>query len=447
MTRFSGLFLAAVILTAADYKAGAARVVITPEKPIYMSGYAGRTHPSEGKVHDLWAKALAIQDSGGRRVVLVTTDLIGLPRVISEVVAARAAKDYGLERSQLVLNSSHTHTGPLVGANLQVLVELAPADAAVVHEYGLKLTDQLVELIGAALKNLEPATLSIGNGTGTFAINRRENRGGAMRLGVNPKGPSDHDVPVIQVTAGGKVVAVVFGYACHNTTLPGTFYQLAGDYAGYAEEALEKTIPGATALFVTLCGADQNPNPRGTLELARQHGESLAAEVKRVLDGPLSRVRGRIRSFYQIVDLDFAHHTREQFEELAKGTNVYKARNARIQLKAYEEGRPIRHYPYPVQAVAFGKSLTVVAMGGEVVVDYALRIKNEYGRGNLIVAGCSNDVMSYIPSLRVLKEGGYEAVDSMVYYGQPGPYAENVEERVMTTVASVMKRVGRKKGS
>ena len=115
-------------LAAADYKAGVGRIIITPEKPIYMSGYAGRNHPSEGVLHDLWAKALAIEDRKGARVVIVSTDLIGLPRGIADVVAARVQKEYGIERAHLVLNSSHTHTGPLVQRNLEILFDLSPED-------------------------------------------------------------------------------------------------------------------------------------------------------------------------------------------------------------------------------------------------------------------------------------------------------------------------------
>ena len=125
-------------------------------------------------------------------------------------------------------------------------------------------------------------------------------------------------------------------------------------------------------------------------------------------------------------------------------SNVYRVRHAKAMLRLYDEGSPIRQYPYPVQALQFGKDLTLVALGGEVVVDYVLRIKKEFGAKGIMVAGYSNDVMSYIPSLRVLKEGGYEADDSMIYYGLPGPYDDQVEDRVMSTVKQVMKRVGRR---
>ncbi|MBI3696299.1 MAG: hypothetical protein HY238_15865, partial [Acidobacteria bacterium] len=234
-----------------------------------------------------------------------------------------------------------------------------------------------------------------------------------------------------------------FGYACHNTTLGGDFYKVAGDYAGFAQLAVEKAHPGATALFVMLCGADQNPNPRGKLEMAEQHGAALAAEVGRVLAGRLERVRGNLRAVFQTVDLNFAPHSRETFEARLSESNPWRVRHAKAMLRAYDERRPIRNYPYPVQAVAFGRDFTLLALGGEVVVDYALRVKKEYGAKKILVAGYSNDVMSYIPSLRVLKEGGYEAADSMIYYGQPGPYDEEVEDRIFTTIRQVMKRAGR----
>ena len=434
----------ALSLAAADYQAGIGRILITPDKPIYMSGYASRDHPSEGVVHDLWAKALAIEDHKGNRVVIVTTDLIGLPRSISDIVAARVEKAYGIDRAQLVLNASHTHTGPLIRHNLEVMFELGPEDSQVVADYAAALTEKLVMVVGAAIKDLAPANLYFGNGRATFAINRRENTPKGVIIGENPAGPGDPDVPVLKVTApDGKLRAVLFGYACHNTTLTGQFYRISGDYAGFAQIAIEEANPGATAMFVMLCGGDQNPHPRSQLELARQHGAELAAEVNRVLGGKLTRVRGTTHAAFQITELGFAPQSREGFEARLQETNVYHVRHAKAMLRLYDDGNPIRRYPYPVQAIQFGKDLTFIALGGEVVVDYSLRFKRQYGFEDVWVAGYSNDVMSYIPSLRVLKEGGYEADESMIYYGLPGPYDEQVEDHIMTTVGQVMKRVGR----
>jgi len=446
MRRWFLALACAVGLSAADYRAGVARVIITPQKPIYLSGYANRNHPSEGVVHDLWAKALAIEDRRGGRVVIVTTDIIGYPKWLGDLIGARVEKEHGLDRSRLVLNAAHTHTGPLIGRNLNLMFELKPEEQQVVDEYAQKLAGDVVALVGQALKDLAPANLSFGNGKGNFAINRRENTPKGIKLGLNPTGPSDHDVPVLKVAAAdGKVRAVVFGYACHNTTLGGDFYRISGDYAGHAQLEIEKANPEAAAMFVMLCGADQNPNPRGKPDLPPQHGAALGTDVNRVLGGGLARVRGPIRAAYQLVDLNLAPHTREVFEARLAESNVWRVRHAKAMLGLYDQRQPIRRYSgYPVQGVSFGRDLTLLALGGEVVVDYALRVKQEYGERGIMVAGYSNDVMSYIPSVKVLKGGGYEPEASMIYYGLPGPYAEDVEETIFGVIRQVMQRVGRK---
>ena len=430
-------------LLAADFQAGVARVKITPPTPFWMSGYAARTHPSEGVEQELWAKALALRDPGGHQVVLVTTDLIGLARAISDEVAERVAARFHVERSQLVLSASHTHCGPAVRKNLAVLYDFSDDDRRRVDAYGAELVDRLVEVVGRALADLAPARLSVGHGAVGFAVNRREPTPEGVKIGVNPAGPVDHDVPVLKVTGkDGSLRAVLFGYACHNTTLGGDFYRIGGDYAGYAQAELEKAHPGATALFVMLCGGDQNPDPRGTLDLAVRHGGALAAEVGRVLSATLPPVQPPIRTALETVSLDFAPHTRVVFEEEAKGPDVFRQRRARLMLAAYDAGQPVRETPYPVQAVRLGRDLTFLALAGEPVVDYALRLKRELPGQSLIAAGYCHDVMCYIPSRRVLQEGGYEAVDNTIYYGQPGPFTETVEDAIMAAVRRVTEAVG-----
>lgn len=436
------LALVHVPLAAADFRAGVARVEITPPMPFWLSGYAARTNPATSVRSALWAKALALEDAAGARAVIVTTDLIGLPAEISEAAAERLQRRYRLPRAALVFNSSHTHAGPAIWPNLRVMFDLPPAEQARVQEYAERLTDQLVRVASQALDRLKPATLAFGHGQAGFAINRRQPTPQGVRIGVNPAGPVDHAVPVLRVTgADGALRAVLFGYACHNTTLGGDFYQVDGDYAGAAQRHLEQAYPGATALFLMLCGGDQNPNPRGRIEQVEQYGRELADAVTRTLNGALAPVRPPIRWAHQLVALEFAPHTRETFAAELRDGNVFRQRRARLMLEAYDRGRPVRHLPYPVQAVALGGDFTLLALGGEVVVDYGLRVAREFPRPGLVVAGYCNDVACYIPSRRVLREGGYEAVDSMIYYGQPGPFAEDVEDRIFSAVREVLGRV------
>src|SRR5262245_17278173 len=308
-------------------KAGFAKVVITPDKPIWLSGYAARNKPSEGKLQDIWAKALAIEDERGNRAVLVTADILGFSIEISESIAARVRKQFGLRRDQLMLNASHTHTGPIVRSNLIGAYDLDTEAAAVVNEYAEQLMNKVVLVIGEAIKDLSPARLSFGHGVGTFAKNRREpTPTGGMRIGVNDNGPVDHDVPVLAIESlEGKLRGIVFGYACHNTTLTDKHYRISGDYAGFAQEALEQTHPGATAMFVMGCGADINPYPRTELEHAERHGKSLADAVQQGIKGSRAEVNGSIKTAIDRVMIPFAPlPTREEFQARLNDKNVFK---------------------------------------------------------------------------------------------------------------------------
>ncbi len=435
--------LLAIPAWGAGFQAGIASTKITPELPVWLNGYAIRTHTANHVTLDLWAKALAIDDGRHGRVVIVTVDLLFLPRELSDLVATRCETAFGLKRSQIMFNASHTHSGPAVWPKIRVFFDMNPQDEERSRLYAMKLVDQLVELTGKALTSLAPAVLSYEEDHADFAINRRVAQLKILHPGDVFPAPVDHSVPVLRVSApDGTLRAVLFGYACHNTTLTGEFYEVSSDYAGFARKAIEARHPGAQAMFLELCGADQNPNPRSRMELPEQHGNELAAAVERVLAKPSRPLQPALRTSYSAEPLEFAPHTREVFTAEEKDPDIYKARRARLMLEAYDRGAPVTVVPYPVQAIRFGRDVVLLALAGEVVVDYGLRAKRTYPGLKLIVAGYSNDVMSYIPSARVLKEGGYEAVGAMVYYGQPGPYTDRIEEDIFFMIRKVMSAVG-----
>jgi hypothetical protein len=445
LLRLAALALVAPAL-AADFQAGVARVNITPPMPFWLSGYASRTNPATQVRHELFAKALAFADDQGGKAVIITADIIGFSRELSDSIVERIAKQHGLQRSQLLFNFSHTHYGPVVGSNLSVMYSFDAIEKERVTRYTSKLADNIVALVGAALADLAPAQLACGHGTTGFAMNRREKFNTGVKLGENPTGPMDHDVPVLRITApGGKLRAVLFAYACHGTTMSGKFNEVDSDFGGWAQRALEQAHPGATALYMILCAGDQNPKPRGEYEHVEQHGRELTAAVERVLAGELKSVRPPIRTAHAVTQLDFAPHTRELFEKEAAGLpkpDKFKQRRAQKMLAAYDAGRPPQQMPFQVQAIRLGGDLALLGLSGEVVVDYALRVKREFPAENLTVAGYCNDVSSYIPSLRVLREGGYEPEISQIYYGHPGPFSDKVEEQVCAAIHQVMKQAG-----
>lgn len=430
-----GLLSAAPVRGAGELKVGVGKVVITPTQDMWLAGYAARTKPSEGKLHDLYAKALAFEDESGARTVLITSDLIGVPAALVNATAARAREKFQLSRERLMVTVSHTHSGPVLQDRLQHMYGLDETQTRLLEAYSKTLPDLFLQAIGRALNDLQPCRLEWGIGRAGFAVNRRQYTLGGVINGANPIGPVDHDVPVLKISrADGSIKAVVHGYACHNTTL--NLQKFSGDYAGFSQIYLERQLPGATALFVCGCGGDANPLPRGTVELAEKYGSELAEAVLAVAKQRLQELKGPIRVAFKEVSLALSPTpTRAEVEKQLQDSNVYIQRRAQLLLKTLEEkGTLPTTYPYPVQAWQFADGMQMIALGGEVVVDYALRLKHELGREQTWVIAYANDVCAYMPSLRVLREGGYEGAESMIYYDHHGPWAPTVEENIIGTV-------------
>ncbi len=419
---------------ASDYKAAVAVGVITPTEPTWLGGYGSRTAPADGKIHDLHAKVLVIEDGGGYRVVLITLDTENVPRAFADEIATTLIRRHQLKREQIVVSCSHTHCGPaLASADARIIYPMTPEQYAVTVRYTQQLRDQAIKLAGEALARLAPAELSWANGTCGFGVNRRNNvEADTGKPGFVPVGPVDHDVPVLRVESGGRLLAVLFGYACHCTTM--AFQQWCGDWAGFAMLDIEHRHPGTTALFMTGCGADTNPLPRRKLELCEKYGKALGTSVETVLAGKLMPVRGPMRAALQHVDLAFESiPSRDVLEKTAAtGPRETDKRWARFLLEQLDAtGKLAGSHAYPVQIIGLGEDLLMVVLGGEVVVDYSLRLKRELGPQRTWVFAYANDLCAYMPSERVLQEGRYEGREAMIYYGQPSAWAAGLEAKII----------------
>lgn len=430
----------------ASWKAGLARVVITPDSKVWLAGYGTKRVP-DGKLHDLWAKAVALEDRQGRRAVLVTSDFQGVPRSVSDRVFERLRAKYGLRRDQVMLTFSHNHCGPRLGDDLVDYYPVEAEQVALVGEYSERMVEKLVSLVGESLGALAPATLQTGEGRATFAVNRRNNKEAdvpaLLERGEPLAGPVDHSVPVLTVTRpGGRLAAVLFGYACHPTTL--SFTTWCGDYPGFAQLELEKAHPEAMALFVNTCGGDQNPLPRRTVALCQSYGHRLASAVEDVLRASsMKTIRPEVRTAFESVDLAYLKVvTRAELEGRAASSNAILARWAARMLRKLDGGEAFAaSYPYPVHAWRLGDDTIIIGLGAESVVDYALRFKREYGPGTW-VCGYVDDMIAYIPSHRVWTEGGYEGGSNLYEYGRPAfRWAGDIEDRISATVERLVKRV------
>ena len=409
---------------------GVARIDITPNYPIRLSGYAVRKTEATNAVQKLWAKALAIGSDKEGPAILITVDNTGVPKHVRDEVVARLAKRK-LNSSRVTICSTHTHTAPYLDGYLPTLFgEPLPPDHQVnVLRYTRELTDAIERVALRALKNRKPGRLSWAQGRAGFVANRR-----------TKGGPVDHDLPMLAVTdTKGKLRAILANYACHCTTLGGEFNQLCGDWAGYAQEFLERDHPGSIVLVAIGCGADANPQPRPGINFAQQHGGEIATNINQLLQGKLTPVRGQLECRANEIQLPLdTPPTCGEFAARAKETN-YVGYHARWTLARLDRGESLpTRIPYLVQAWSFGNDLAMVFLPGEVVVDYSLRLKKEFDPKRMWVNAYANDVPCYIPSERILTEGGYEGGGAMTYYGWPARIAPGVEKLIVDTVHELL---------
>ena len=440
--------LTGTVLGEGTWKAGVAKAIITPEKSVWLAGYGSRRAP-DGKLHDLWMKALALEDTGGRRVVLVTSDFQGVPKSMSDRVFEQLARKLKLERHQVMLTFSHNHCGPRLGDDLVDYYPFDEEQVKLIDEYTTEMVAKCVAMVEESLSKLAPARLQQGEGKTTFAVNRRENREAdvpeLLAKGLPLKGPVDHAVPVMTVTRpDGKLEAVLFGYACHPTTL--SFLTWCGDYPGFAQLEIEQQHPGAMAMFVNTCGGDQNPLPRRSVELCQRYGHMLSVAVEEVLKQDLQPISPGLRTAFEYVDLPYLKVVeREELVAWQDDGNAIKKRWAARMLKKLLDGEKFStSYPYPVHAWQLGDEMLVIGMGAETVVDYALRFKKEFGPGTW-VCGYADDMIAYIPSRRVWEEGGYEGGSRLYEYGRPAlRWGGDTEDLIARSVHQLVKQVKEK---
>jgi neutral ceramidase len=377
--------------SSAGWSAGSGREKITPPAGLWMTGYASRDQPADGTAQDLWVKALAVADPTGRRGVLLTLDLCGITREISDHVAAELGRRHQLPRSAVMVNVSHTHCSPFLNGNLSGLRILPPDGVAKADAYATDLEARMIRAADAALASLAPATISWGEDEATFGFNRRENtekQVPELRAAGKLKGPFDPRVPVLAVHAAtGELRALLISYACHNTTLG--INQWHGDYAGSAQVELEKrhpvrrsSSPSAVAPTSTRRRVASPPMPSNTDALSPMRP---TARWRR----KLTRIDGRFGSAFEDITLRFSRLAQRRGAAHGAGEAATQPRNAsglgrRRHRRHQAKGNRALEYVYPIQAWTLG-NVSWVALGGEVVIDYSNRLRRELAR----IFGCS----------------------------------------------------------
>ncbi len=422
---------------------------ITPEVPIPLAGYAGRKHAAAKVDSPLVAQALAMRNASGERFVFVAIDNCEVSHAFMAPVYQGLADKYQLARGTVAVISSHTHSGPVLAETLPGMPAPAGEEQQRILQYSRLLQERIVEVVGAALADVQPALLEQAQARASFAMNRRVYRNGKVEFGDNPEGPVDWDVPVLRIKGtNGAVRAILFGYACHGTSVRtgDDWYMVSGEWMAYARQYLEAVHPGTMAMYLTGMGADSDPSPRGPLLEAKRHGLELAGAVMGVLGRPMHPVQGSFNLAFEELDLPLsAPPPREQIEIDRQSSDVSLKQRAELYLNLMNEGKPLpQALKLPVAVLRLGDDLTFLLVGGEVVVDYSRRLKRSLAEEHPWTIGYAYEVPCYIPSARVLKEGGYESESSLIYYGLYGPFRPEIEDLIVGRLSGMVQGLRKK---
>ena len=400
---------------------GLADIDITPGKPVKMYGYGARKTESEGIAGRLKATALVIGDDAGEGpAVILSVDIGAVAMEMRNEVLERVQAKVGLQSERFMLCHTHNHSAP----NVRYMSSMSEDQRGHLPEYARTLTDKLQKVVVDALAARSPGSLSWARGTVKFAANRRVLKEGKWSgFGAVLDAPANHALPVLRVTdPDGKIRAVLVNYACHCTTLRGDFMQIHGDWAGCAQEYIEAENPGVTAMISIGCGADCDPYPHGTVELCQQHGREMTDEVNRLLGGRWTPIAGDLVVKTATIAIPRATPSAESPDDKPKR----------------EPSGPLS---YAIATWVFGDDLAMVFLEGEVVVDYALRMRRELDTKRLWITAYTNDVSDYIVSKRIITEGGYEAKNSLsanATGGEPEKLDPPLEDRILGQVRALL---------
>lgn len=410
------------------YLIGIGKADITPEYPIRLNGFGFRRDESQGISQHIWAKALAIRYRDEAPILLLAIDSLGVRSTLVDEVVRRLNAKSPIPRENVALTYTHSHTTPKVSGVCDNIFSspIPEPHQAHIDQYTRELTNAVERAALEALGSMRSGQLAWGVGRHGLALNRR-----------TAGGPVDHALPVLTVRdADGTLRAVYFSYACHCVTL--SHNQISGDWAGYAQEAVEKNHPECVALASIGAGSDSNPASGvvgDRVEVAAAQGTEMAAEIDRVLQQPMQPITGSIVAKLNTIQLPLNDlPTREQWEALA-ATDTPKGYNAKTQLARLDRGEQLlQAVDYPIQTFAFGDRLLMVFLAGEVCVDYSLRLKSELDSDRLWVNAYSNDFACYIPSERLVREGGYGGGEETPYFAFPTTLKAGLEQLIIDEV-------------
>jgi hypothetical protein len=419
---------------------GISKIDITPNHPIPLAGFTDREGESLGISHPLYARIFVFEQEsldGKESALVVSADLIwwGSERLTS--IRQKIRERWGIDENSIILHATHTHSGPQTSDRFTPSLGLFDKDYLEMLEY------RLMEGIAKAFTTIEPVLMESEKGKCHLGIYRRRKFGEEIRMAPNGEGPTDPEVNVIRFfSQEGKTKAIWVHYTCHPTTTGDNF--ISSEFPGVAMETVEKKLGGeVVAAYLQGCCGDIRPALirdgeffRGNDSHVKELGSELAQEVLYILRQPMKGlVPCKLSSTSLAVPLSFQQlPSVDQLKALSNEETLTGEWSERLLMEP-ERIQPT--IPFELTWLKIANGLSLLAMNGEMVVGYGLFINSKFS-GRVLPVAYSNGMIGYVPTARQVKEGGYEAKESTLYFALPAPFDSSVEEKIQSAILSLI---------
>lgn len=414
---------------------GTARVDITPEETVWLSGFASRNRTSNSTtpLSPLFARAISFRHSSdpAQSFVIVSLDIIGIDRKLSDRIYEVANDQLSLPRERLRICVTHTHSGPVIGNNLAPLVPLDPFELAKISRYSKHLVELVIYVIRRSLAQQLPASAHFAQGMARVAVNRRQIRESTFD---GHRGMTEDSVPVLWFTSGQEIIGGIWGYSAHATVLTSA-YRYSGDYPGVTSQLLERD--GSVWLYAAGCGGDQNIYPRGTNAHVRLYATLLSSVVAKLTASGGETLNTGISAKHSFLRLPFAkRYTARELYRRGHSKDSVTRRGAEVLLHNLDiDGLTPLDYEYGIGVWNIGR-IKIVFLGGEPTVGYCSSLRDI---GASWVVGYCEDVMGYIGTKDVIESGGREGGDRAAwYYGLPAAWKVSVNQIIVDGVRKLL---------
>ena len=386
--------------------AGSAKVNVTPDTPIPMSGYGNRSEAFKG-VHDsLYVTATVFSDGSGKSAI-ITADLIGFSHSLCDEIIQKIEMTTGIKKDFILLSANHNHGGP---RNKAYGDEALPE----VEKYVVELQQNIVNAVVQANEKLQPAMIGMGKGTCNMNINRRAKfADGSIWLGRNPDGPCDHDVSVVRIDdLNRNPIALFVNWPCHGTVSGQDNYQITGDWPGASARYVEKAFGGNVIVPVTAgASGDINPiyGPNDNFRDIEAIGMLVGEEVERVVNTIETFPNGNIEALQMTV----MANGKKPSESRLPNQKLESNDNVEINLATLKVG-----------------NVLFAGVSGELMTEIGMRIKAESPLKNTVIITHCNGSSGYLCTNQAYPEGGYEVMVSRTMPGTEYLISENLKKMI-----------------